>query len=1174
MSSQLLLVLVCAYGALLFAIAWLAERYAGAIRGRWWRPLIYALSIGVYCSSWTFLGAVGTAVNDGWSYLPIYLGPILLIVFGWRFIRRLLMVSQRNKVTSIADFIGSRYGKNQWLAGAVTLVMVVGTLPYIALQLRAVNLAWAVLKGPVAALPADTPQFTSLFAALAMVWFAILFGARLINDPDKLRGMLTAVAVESVVKLVAFVAVALLALRLLEGRSASSIMATQSLFAWSQLQQPAFFTQLLLAGAAIICLPRQFHVMVVEYQQRNDLRYLRWLVPVYLGAFALLAIPVAFAAASVFGGLALAPDSYVLNLPRWAGAELTLGLTFLGALSAATGMVVVATVALSIMISNELIVPAWLFFTSRRVLRSQDLGRSLRLIRRFSIVVVLLLSWLLERSFSDSRGLASLGLISFAAAIQVLPAVVAGLYWPRAHARGVLAGLLAGMALWFYCLLLPTLLTPVHPLVSLGPWGMGWLSPHNLFGSGWLDPLSHGVMWSLAVNYLLFWWLSRRARCSLLDRRQAEAFTQIRWPRARSLRDKEPSTIEVRQLQALIEPLLGAAATQQLWQQFESELGHRLLPHDRAPFFVVQRLETEMAAIMGAMSAHRSMQLLARQQPLQLQDFVSLVSGSTRQLQFSQTLLQTTLENIPQGISVVDADMRLVAWNLRYQTLFRYPQRLLYVGCKIESIYQFNVSRGFIELNGDTPDSAVRRRLQHLTSGKAYRLERHLPDGTVLEIRGTPLANGGYVTTYTDITDHHAMLAELEDARLTLEARVEQRTAELTDVNETLQRENALRARIEQELQEVHASKSRFLAAASHDLLQPINAARLFVASLSARLDTATDSTGSAIAGLRQDVGNLDAALASAEQLISTLREISRLSAGRETARRQHFCLQELLQPLAAEAQVLAAESALEFRWVSCHAWVYSDPQMLRRVVQNFISNGLRYTATGRILLGCRRRQGQLVIEVWDTGPGIAVEYQQRIFEEFERLPGSSGGHQGLGLGLSIVQRIGQLLGHPVAVESSPGQGSVFRITVPLGEVQPTVIDTVIKDPQLAGTAVLCIDNEEMIQAGMRALLEQWGCRVETAASLGQALRRWSDPEPPALVLADYHLDRETGLDVLDALSYHWQQPLAAIIISADNSEAVRSSVASAGYGFVAKPVPPHSLRGMMRQLLRRQQAG
>lgn len=1183
MNSQLLLFLVCAYGGLLFAIAWLAERYAQKVNFSWWRPLVYTLSIGVYCSSWTFLGAVGTAVTSGWYFLPIYLGPILVILFGWRFIRRLLVVSQRNKVTSVADFIGSRYGKSQQLAAFVTLVVVVGTLPYIALQLRAVGIAWATIHWSADSLT-EFDGFTSFLAAMILAWFAILFGTRVIDGPDRLRGMLTVVATESLVKLIAFVAVAVLAWQLIYSvppeaatqvsESLSGAFSTPN-FSWSQLSSPLFFTQLLLAASAIVCLPRQFHVMVVEYNHRSDLRYTRWLLPLYLGAFALFALPAAQAGAQLFSGLEISPDSYVLILPRWAGSEGILALTFIGALSAATGMVVVGTIALSIMISNELIVPTWLRLSSKRALNSADLGGSLRLIRRLSIIVVLLMSWGLERVFSDTKGLAAMGLVSFAAMVQLLPAILAALYWRNGHARGVLAGLIIGMSLWFYCLLLPAILTPEHALVVSGPSGIFWLSPNNLMGLGWLDPLSHGVFWSLSLNYLVFWFVSRRSVFSSLDLRQADAFTRLRWPMFQQRRDIEASAIEVRQLQSLMEPLFGADRTADMWQVFENQLGHRLLPHDKTPRFALQSIESDLAAIIGAVSAHRAMQLLAKQKPLQLEDFVSLVGGSSRQIQFSQTLLQTTLETIPQGISVVDKDLKLVAWNQHYQEFFDYPKRLLFVGCDIEKIYRYNAVRGYLGSGSDNVDAAVMRRLQQLRTGNSQRMERVMPSGQVLEICGTPLANGGYVTTYTDISDHHAVLAELEDSKDSLEERVESRTSELTDLNETLQRENALRARVEKELKDVHASKSRFLAAASHDLLQPINAARLFIASLSAKVDDARSGSSEKpidhlLPALGSDVSHLDAALASAEQLISSLREISRLESGRETAKREHFEIGQILRPLATEGKALAEKKELKFEWVPSSVWVHSDPHLLRRVIQNFISNALRYTSSGRVLMGCRRRGEHLVVEVWDTGPGIAAENQQKIFEEFERLPGPSSGNQGLGLGLSIAQRIAMLLGHPIGLDSTPGRGSVFRLFVSLGQAQQPPKPARTSDAQLTDLNVLCIDNEEVIQAGMRSLLEQWGCRVETSASLGQSLSRWQHPEPPALILADYHLDTETGLDVLEALSYHWQQPLAAIVISADNSEELRERVQAAGYHYLSKPVQPPALRTLMRRVLRR----
>ena len=693
MDSQRLLILVSFYGTLLFAIAWMAEKYGHKIQKDWWRPLIYTLSIGVYCSSWTFLGAVGQAVENGWHFLPIYLGPILLIVFGWGFIRRLLIVSSRNKITSIADFVGSRYGKHQPLAAIVTLVLVVGTLPYIALQLRAVGIAWSTVNWQsISDLSVD--YGSSLVAAMVMGWFAIAFGTRIIDGPDRLRGMISAVALESVVKLVAFICVAMLAWEIYPITSFGTLTHSPN-FQWSQIFSPLFLTEMLLAATAIICLPRQFHVMVVEYQHKKDLRYTRWLLPLYLALFALLAIPLAQTGAELFTGLHIPPDSYVLTLPHFSGEEGVLAITFIGALSAAAGMVVVATIALSIMISNELIVPAWLRVNSRHHKKAQDLGNSLRFIRRFSIISILAMSWALERIMSQNEGLASLGLISFAACAQLLPAVLAALYWERAHAKGVMAGLLSGMCIWFYCLLLPIIVPPENYFVTQGLFSIEWLKPHNFLFMGFLDPLSHGVFWSLCINVLVFVLVSKTSRFTSLDLRQAEAFTHIRGVNRRYHLDREPSGIEIRQLQSLIEPLFGKERCESIWQEFEQLLGHRLLPHDQAPRFTVAAIESDMAAIIGAVSARKAMELLASQQPLLLQDFVSLVSGSSRQIQFSQTLLQTTLETIPQGISVVDKDLKLVAWNQQYQTLFDYPQRLLYVGCDIEKVYYYNAVRGY-----------------------------------------------------------------------------------------------------------------------------------------------------------------------------------------------------------------------------------------------------------------------------------------------------------------------------------------------------------------------------------------------------------------------------------------------------------------------------------------------
>lgn len=1159
MQTNSLILLAFIYAAGLFIAAARAEKMKRP--PRWMGRAVYALSLAVYCTSWTFFGAVGMAANNGWSYFAIYLGPILLFLLGWPFLRRLLIFSNRNKVTSIADFVGSRYGKRQVLASMVTLIAVIGTIPYIALQLRAVSLAWAAIDTP----PGEVLRVgsgTSFISALVMAWFAILFGTRVSDGTNRMRGLISAVAIESVVKLLAFVAVGVLAWGLLPNPSSNI---SDYFSATDKLPSSTFITQTLLAMVAIVCLPRQFHVMVVEPHTRRDMRTARWAFPLYLAVFSVMVMPIAVAGSQFFAGTSVPPDLYVLQLPMFLGENHLASIAFIGGLSAATGMIVVASVTLSIMISNELVVPL-LLNLGRRGNLPRRLAGDLRMVRRITIVLVMVLAWWAESSLRLPGGLASLGLISFAAAAQFMPAVVAGLYWPGAHRNGVLWGMFFGILVWAYTLLWPAFLGPAHPLMINGPWGFEWLSPYKLLGVTFLDPLTHGVMWSLVVNVGVFFGLSRRGRFNTIDLRQAEAFTNLRSRFNFRQQDFELTSIEGRQLQAVLDPLLGETRAGNLWNDFEQRLGHRLLPHDKVPRFVVQDVETSLARIIGAVSAHRVIELLRRQEPMQIEDFVSFIGGSNRVARFSQDLLQTTLENMPQGISVVDKDLNLMAWNKQYERMFNFPPRLLYVGCPIERVYKFNAGRGMLGSEDDDVEGLVSKRLNLLKEGDAYRIERELPNGTVVEIRGTPLGDGGYVTTYTDITEFHQILAELEGAKTLLEQRVQERTQALSEANDSMREENRLRARLEEELNEAYASKTQFLAAASHDLLQPINAARLFVSAVQTRPEI------SAVEALKEEVGHIDSALMGAESLISSLREIARLDSGKMRPKRENFTIDTLMSTLTREFALFAEQKAVTLHCVPSKAWVYSDPALLRRVLQNYLANAVRYTTSGRIIFGCRRRKTGLEIQVWDTGPGIAEEDMGRIFKEFERLSDSRNvdGQKGLGLGLSIAQRISQVLGHGLGVKSRFGQGSMFSVEVPYGrevavaETKPRVMG------DLAGVSVLCVDNEMHIVRGMRALLEQWGCDVVTACNLRESLANWSLSSPPDMIIVDYHLDDdELGTTLVETLRLHWKASLPAIVISADDSESVKEHVKQMGINYLSKPVPAASLRSTMRSMIR-----
>lgn len=1157
-----LLSLALLYVCLLFLLAWYADRKPTV--GDKFHPLIYALSLSVYCSSWTFYGAVGSASNSPWSHLPIYLGPILLYVFGWPVIKRLLQVGSRQRVTSIADFIGSRYGKRQGLAALVTLVAAATVLPYIALQLKALSQSWTIVtnyNGFATAPPGDS----ALFAAIIMAIFTILFGTRRLDSRERHRGVMAAVAAESLVKLLAFMLVAGLAgVYLFDRMEPAELVAAVE--PWRSLPlNPDFFAQVLISMLAIICLPRQFHVTVVEYQSERDTRWARWMLPAYLLAFVLLVVPISLAGQHMFSVSSVNPDTYVQLMPLVLEHKTITTAAFIGGISAATGMVIVATVALAIMVTNELVAPAMIRFTRDSTLGLVRLGDSLRRIRQISIVVIFLLSWLVGQQLVDVAGLADIGFLSFLAAAQLAPSLLVGIFWRRGHAIGVIAGMLAGLFIWFYSALLPALLPENHALLLQGPLHMGWLKPTALFGIESNYQLAHATFWSLLLNTAVFIALSVMVKPSAADKRQATLFLQSPQNNGNALKlDFSRSPIRISQLRALLPPFLGETMSIQLWQEFETLYEQRLLPGDRAPQFVVSRIESLLAANIGAASAHRAMLQLEESQQLEYRDLAGMVTDASRLNEFNRELLQTTVETVSQGISVVDRDLNLVAWNKSYESLFDFPQRFLYIGCPIERVYQFNAERGLLG-DKDSYADEIAKRLSLLREGSPYRLERELPNGSVIDIRGNPMPHGGFVTTYTDITEFKDMLGQIEEARDALEQRLEKGSRVLTETNSRLRTENRLRAQAEARLREAHVSKSRFMSATSHDLLQPINAARLFTATLKTRQQEMTAP------GLNRIVDSIDNSLAGAEELITALREIARLDSGKQQPQRVNFSANEFIDNLSREFSMMAKMKNLPLVTRTSNVWLYSDPHLLRRILQNFLSNAIRYTPSGKVLLGCRRLKESIRIEVWDTGPGIPDSDHVRIFSEFERLQrGASAGDPGLGLGLAIAKRCADMLGHPVDLRSRPGHGTMFAITVPFGRAEASAADTreSFVESSLGDLRTLCIDNDRDILEGMQQLLGAWGCAVDTATD-GKGAADCCALQAPSIILADYHLNAgESGLDVVVELNQDRQHPLPAIIISADDSEQIRSKVRSAGYKFMAKPVNPGRLRALIRALV------
>jgi len=1164
LQGWVLFLISAAYVALLFAIAYWGDRRVNRGQAAARKPWIYSLALGVYCTSWTFYGAVGRAVESGWDFLPIYLGPMLVFGLGYGLVGRIVAVSKRHNITSIADFIGARYGRHQQLGMLVALIALVGVLPYIALQLKAVSVSFAVLAGPVT--QGMLPD-TALLMALLLALFAILFGTRQVVSSENHHGMVLAIAFESLVKLVAFVAVGLY---VTFGLSHGFGPAYRQALALPQVSealsdggwQLGFLTQTVLAMSAILCLPRQFHVAVVESTAPADLRTARWLFPAYLALISVFVLPIAAAGLRAFPHGEVIGDSFVLALPLAGGHGGLALLAYIGGFSAATSMVIVATIALSTMLCNEVVMPLLLRLSPLGLARRPDLSGLLKAIRRIAIVLIVMLAYIYYRLFIGPGTLAHIGLLSFSAVLLFAPGLVGGVLWRRGSYAGTLAGLGVGFVVWVYTLLLPSLLSSAGESILLrdGPFGIAWLRPQALFGVHGLDLLTHGTLWSLAVNLACYIGIPLLTAPGLHERLQAVRFLGGASPdQALPQRALPRSGATVGDLQELLQRFFEPGRVQQFFREYAQGMGGSPLVHnERAEPELARYTERLLVGALGAASARLILASTLRGRDMQPEDVVRLLDETSHAIQFNRELLRAALEHLPQGISVVDKDLRLVAWNQRYIELLDYPEGLIAMGRSIEEVFRYNGSRGLLRGGEGDTEEMIARRLDHMRNGHAYSRERELPNGRFIETRGNPMPGGGFVTSYSDVTAHKLAQRQLLEANETLESRVAERTRELTALNAALAEASVAAERANQ-------AKTRFLAAASHDLVQPLNAARLFVSSLDRR------SLQQPTAAL---IGQVENSLAAAESLLASLLDISRLDAGAQEAHVEHFGMGRVLEPLAAEFGALAQTRGLKLRAVPSRAVALSDPRLLRRVLQNFLSNAVRYTRSGHILLGCRRQDGALRIEVWDTGPGIPADKQREIFEEFRRLePRDASGERGLGLGLAIAERIAQRLGHRLSLRSWPGHGSVFAITVPLGQASK-IAPPPLREPRhasdrIAGATVFCVDNEPAVLAGMEALLGNWGCRVIGARDHETALSMARRQEAPELLLMDYHLDGGVnGIELAEELCRHWSGEIPVLMITADHTQQARAAAEARGFTLLPKPVKPAALRALMGRLL------
>ncbi|WP_425403656.1 ATP-binding protein [Hwanghaeella sp.] len=659
LSTDILLFACLGYVALLFAVAFIVDRRTRTGPMRWLHsPVVYTLSISVYCTSWTFYGAVGSAARNGLEFITIYLGPTLVFVGWWWLLRKLVRIGRAHRVTSIADLISSRYGKSPSLAVLVTVIAVIATTPYIALQLQSVTRSYQVIAGEVDAIT------TAFWVAAGMALFTILFGTRNLDANERHHGVVAAIALEAIVKLLALIAVGVFAVYgvsngfgdIFADVPPEVIRGTEDVFG------PRWVTITFLSATAVICLPRQFQVTVVENIKESHLTTASWMFPLYLFGMTLFIMPIAIVGAKVMPEGAN-PDLYVLTIPLSENRHELALLAFLGGFSSATSMVIVAAIAVSTMVSNHIVMPVALRLLPGDHAVSGDVRNLLLVSRRFSIAAILGLGFLYFHGSGGSDALAAIGLIAFVGVAQFLPSLIGGIFWRGATRKGALAGLVIGFALWAYTFFLPSfsgeLLLSKETLAN-GPWGIELLRPQAMFGLAGMDPLVHAVFWSVGMNALAFVLISSLTRPNDLERLQSTLFVDVYRSSGGGPSRTTVGTADSEDLFVLAQRILGTEPARRLFDEMAAQQGTDAgLPH--ATDAVIARLERELAGSIGAASAHAMVTRIAGQESVGITELIDIADETQELIETSRQLAEKSAELEHAAQQLRNANERLKA---------------------------------------------------------------------------------------------------------------------------------------------------------------------------------------------------------------------------------------------------------------------------------------------------------------------------------------------------------------------------------------------------------------------------------------------------------------------------------------------------------------------------------
>jgi len=674
LKDWIIIVSALAYLGVLFGVAYYGDRRADAGRSIIANPYIYTLSIAVYCTAWTFYGSVGRAASSGIGFLPIYLGPTLMAVLFWFVLRRIVRITKVHRITSIADFIASRYGKSGRLGGLVTVIAVIGIMPYISIQLKAIATSFNVLRQypdvltPVTFSGQPIWADSSFYIALVLIAFAVLFGTRHIDNTERHEGLVAAVAFESLVKLLAFLAVGIfVTYGLFDGlgdvfarAAAHPELARLMRFEAVPGGYAGWLSLTFLSMMAILFLPRQFQILVVENVNEAHILKATWLFPLYLLVINLFVLPIALGGLLTFAGQSVDADTFVLALPMAEKQQALALLVFLGGLSAATSMIIIETVVLSTMICNDLVMPVLLRIKALRLTERTNLSGLLLGIRRGSIALMIILGYLYFRFIGESYALVTIALVSFAAAAQFAPAILLGIYWKRASRLGALVGLGSGFVIWSYTLLLPAFALSGWldmQFIEQGPFGLELLKPYQLLGLKGLDPYSHTLFWSMLVN------IGGLVLCSLIGRQDAiEQVQGSQFVNVFELDRHDGDSLlwrgvaETAQLYDLLARFIGPQQADKAFASYARGHGGNPLQADSKLINYTERL---LAGAIGSASARVMVSSIVMGEVLSIDEVMTILDESSQAIEYSRRLEQKSQELESATAELREANKRL-----------------------------------------------------------------------------------------------------------------------------------------------------------------------------------------------------------------------------------------------------------------------------------------------------------------------------------------------------------------------------------------------------------------------------------------------------------------------------------------------------------------------------------